>query len=88
MLRISGLAPQQLTKTRYALNLPGGDWVVDCFAGENAPLCSQRWNFRLLYARSGPPGVAWSQRQPLEQCCSNHPLSRWPRDLKDSFDLL
>ncbi len=32
------LAPHRLEKTRYSLDCPGGDWVVDCFAGANAPL--------------------------------------------------
>ena len=32
------LAPHRLEKTRWILDLPGGEWVVDCFAGENAPL--------------------------------------------------
>ena len=32
------LAPHRLEKTRYALELEGGDWVVDCFSGCNAPL--------------------------------------------------
>ncbi|CAI8163353.1 MAG: CYTH domain-containing protein [Prochlorococcus sp.] len=32
------LAPHRLTKTRYNLNLAGGDWIVDCFDGANAPL--------------------------------------------------
>ena len=32
------LAPHRLDKVRYALDCPGGDWVVDCFQGENAPL--------------------------------------------------
>ena len=32
------LTPHRLEKTRYALDLKGGDWVVDCFAGCNAPL--------------------------------------------------
>ena len=35
------LAPHRLTKTRFALSLPGGDWVIDCFEGENAPLVKQ-----------------------------------------------
>ena len=33
-----GLAPDRLIKTRYELSLKGGDWVVDCFEGANAPL--------------------------------------------------
>lgn len=32
------LAPHRLEKIRYALDLPGGEWVVDCFAAANAPL--------------------------------------------------
>ena len=32
------LAPHRLEKTRWLLDLPGGEWVVDCFAGTNAPL--------------------------------------------------
>ena len=27
--------PHQLSKERHMLNLPGGDWLVDCFAGAN-----------------------------------------------------
>ena len=32
------LAPHRLIKTRYSLALSGGEWVVDCFEGDNAPL--------------------------------------------------
>jgi len=32
------LAPHRVVKTRYALALAGGDWVLDRFEGENAPL--------------------------------------------------
>ena len=32
------LAPHRVEKTRYQLSLTGGDWVVDQFAGRNAPL--------------------------------------------------
>ena len=32
------LAPHRLEKTRYSLDLEGGDWVVDCFSGRNASL--------------------------------------------------
>ena len=32
------LAPDRLEKTRFHLNYPGGDWVVDCFGDQNAPL--------------------------------------------------
>ncbi len=32
------LIPKKIVKTRYAINLNQGKWVVDCFEGENAPL--------------------------------------------------
>lgn len=32
------LAPHRLVKTRFRLDLPGGDWVLDVFEAENAPL--------------------------------------------------
>jgi hypothetical protein len=32
------LAPYQLGKRRYGLDLAGGDWVLDVFEAENAPL--------------------------------------------------
>jgi CYTH domain-containing protein len=30
--------PARVLKQRYGLDLPGGDWVLDVFAAENAPL--------------------------------------------------
>jgi CYTH domain-containing protein len=33
-----GLAPHQLSKWRYGLRWPGGDWVLDVFEGGNGPL--------------------------------------------------
>lgn len=32
------LAPCRVDKRRHGLALPGGDWIVDVFSGENAPL--------------------------------------------------
>lgn len=32
------LAPQRLSKWRYGLDLPGGEWVLDVFEADNAPL--------------------------------------------------
>ena len=32
------LAPVQLSKRRYGLDLPGGDWVLDVFEDSNTPL--------------------------------------------------
>lgn len=35
---ILALASSRLTKNRHGLLLPGGDWILDVFSGENAPL--------------------------------------------------
>ena len=35
----------QLIKRRFGLELPGGDWVLDVFAGENAPWCWPKSNW-------------------------------------------
>ena len=32
------LCPTRLSKCRYGLDLPGGDWVLDVFEADNAPL--------------------------------------------------
>ena len=32
------LAPVRLSKWRHGLDLPGGEWVLDVFEGDNAPL--------------------------------------------------
>ncbi len=32
------LISNKVTKTRYFLDLPGGEWVIDCFHGANSPL--------------------------------------------------
>jgi len=32
------LAAHKLRKTRYELNIKGGDWIIDCFEGSNFPL--------------------------------------------------
>ena len=36
--QLLGLAAASLSKERYGLDLPGGDWVLDVFEGENSPL--------------------------------------------------
>lgn len=37
-LALLKLSPWQVNKTRHGLNLSGGDWVLDVFCGNNAPL--------------------------------------------------
>ena len=76
------LAPQQLSKWRYGLDLPGGDWVLDVFEGSNAPLVVAEVELQ-------DP----EQPVPIPACCvleltgrpalinaalAQHPLADWP----------
>ena len=38
------LAPHRLEKTRWVLDLPGGEWVVDCFTGRMLLWCWRKWS--------------------------------------------
>ena len=86
------LAPHRLVKTRYALALPGGDWVLDCFEGENAPLVLAEVE---LPSADVPLTVpSWcgleitGDHRWSNAALARHPLSAWPETLKRSFDLL
>ena len=76
------LAPSQLSKWRYGLNWPGGDWVLDVFEGSNAPLVVAEVELQ-------DP----EQPVPIPACCvleltgrpslsnaalAQHPLADWP----------
>ncbi|MEB3158340.1 MAG: CYTH domain-containing protein [Synechococcus sp.] len=86
------LAPHRLSKTRYTLNLDGGDWVVDCFAGENAPLVLAEVELPVLDVALEIP--SWCGREITgdnrwsNAALASQPLAQWPDTLKRSFDLL
>ncbi len=53
------LAPHRLDKVRYPLDCLGGDWVVDCFQGDNAPLVLAEVELASAQRSSGfRPGAA------------------------------
>jgi adenylate cyclase len=82
------LAPEQLHKQRYGLNLPGGDWVLDVFAGTNAPLV-------VAEVELGDPDEilnlpAWcgeeltGRHQLSNAALARHPLQQWSEaELRD-----
>ena len=86
------LAPHRLIKTRFALDCPGGDWIVDCFEGKNAPLVLAE--VELPSADTPLEIPSWCGREITgDNRWSNaalalNPLATWTRDLKASFDLL
>jgi adenylate cyclase len=76
------LAAASLSKERYGLDLPGGDWVLDVFEAENAPLVVAEveleredqelvlppWCHREITGRGELSNAALARR----------PWSRWP----------
>ncbi|MFM8524669.1 MAG: CYTH domain-containing protein [Cyanobacteriota bacterium] len=73
------LAPVQLTKIRYGLDLPGGDWVVDVFEGSNAPLVLAEVELEHLEDPLSPP--PWCSREITGQhALSNAALALRPLD--------
>ena len=85
------LAPHRLDKVRYALDCPGGDWVVDCFQGANAPLVLAEVELASAQAELAiPPWCGqeitgdsrWSNA-----VLSQHPLQAWPQVERRRFGL-
>jgi adenylate cyclase len=80
------LAPQRLSKWRYGLDLPGGDWVLDVFEGDNAPLVVAEVEFEAASLEQGlelvPP--RWCVRELTGRhelsnaALARVPLGRWP----------
>lgn len=86
------LAPHRLTKTRFALACPGGDWVVDVFAAENAPLVLAEVE---LPAADAPLELPpWCGRELTgddrwsNAALAHQPLASRPGEWLKAFDLL
>jgi adenylate cyclase len=80
------LAPQQLSKWRYGLDLPGGDWVLDVFEGQNAPLVVAEVELQDAAADQGQlPLPSWcgleiTGRPELSNAAlAQQPLASWPQ---------
>ena len=76
------LAPHRLVKSRYVLDLDGGDWVVDCFEADNAPLLIAEVELPQVDSPLRIPDWCgqeitgdgrWSNAQ-----LAHHPLQQWP----------
>ena len=76
------LAPHRLEKTRFSVDWPGGDWVVDCFAGRNAPLVLAEVELETAHSELALP--PWCGRELTgESRWSNarlaaEPVQSWP----------
>jgi adenylate cyclase len=79
--QLLALAGNRLAKCRYGLNLAGGDWVVDVFEAENAPLVVAEVELPHADARFDRPSwcgielTGWHQLS--NAALAQHPWSRW-----------
>ena len=71
----------KLIKRRFGLDLPGGDWVLDVFEGENAPLVIAE--VELEQADQAVEIPHWCQREITglgtfsNAALASHPFARW-----------
>ena len=76
------LAPSQLSKWRYGLNWPGGDWVLDVFEGSNAPLVVAEVELQDPEQPVAIPAccvLELTGRPSLSNAAlAHHPLAHWP----------
>ncbi len=80
------LAPVQLAKVRYGLDLAGGDWVLDVFEGANAPLVLAEVELGSLEDPLNPP--PWCSLEITGQhalsnaALARRPLQSWSADAR------
>jgi CYTH domain-containing protein len=80
----------QLCKTRFGLDLPGGDWVLDVFEAANAPLVVAE--VELERADQAVPVPAWCReitgRRDLSNAALAHrPLASWSAAEREALRL-
>ena len=83
------LAPHRLVKTRYPLSLPGGDWVLDCFEGENAPLVLAEVELPDAAAPLALPDWCFEEVTGdghwSNAALAFRPISQWPREVRQRY---
>ncbi|MEB3319033.1 MAG: CYTH domain-containing protein [Cyanobacteriota bacterium] len=88
-LALLKLAPWQVSKTRYGLHLPGGDWVLDVFSGLNAPLMMAE--VELQHPDDTPPIPSWCTKevtgmhQLSNAALAEHPWQTWSTEDRESL---
>lgn len=81
--------PHQLSKERHVLNLAGGEWVVDCFAGANGGLVLaevelERSDASLCLPLWLGPEVSGDGRL-SNAALAQHPWSQWLEEEKQAL---
>ncbi|MEB3200838.1 MAG: CYTH domain-containing protein [Synechococcaceae cyanobacterium] len=88
------IAPHRLGKRRYGLSLAGGEWVLDVFSGENAPLVVAEVELESADAVVEPPPwcvLELTGRHELSNAAlARTPFRQWPpeqrRPLLEAMD--
>ncbi|MEB3333948.1 MAG: CYTH domain-containing protein [Cyanobacteriota bacterium] len=83
------LAPWRINKTRYGLLLPEGEWVLDVFTGENAPLVIAE--VEVQQVEDTPPIPSWCVReitglhQLSNAALAQRPWQQWTSDNRQAL---
>ncbi|WP_216903918.1 CYTH domain-containing protein [Synechococcus sp. CCY 9618] len=83
------LGDHRLIKTRYDLDLAGGDWVLDVFGGVNAPLVVAEVELDRVDCPVHPP--VWcvqditGRRDLSNAALARRPLSDWPEEARQAL---
>ncbi len=83
------LALHRLTKIRYELSLGGGDWIIDCFQGDNSPLVLAE--VELPFAEKPIVLPSWCTAEVTGQSCWNNaalasfPIAGWPSKIRHQY---
>ncbi len=86
------LAAYQLEKNRFEIDYPGGEWVVDCFKGKNAPLVLAEVELLKVDAHLHLPD--WCVEEVTGQsrwsnaALAKQPFQSWEQTLKDRYELI
>ena len=82
--KILDLLPNKLTKTRYPLNLQGGDWIVDCFEGKNYPLVIAEVELTSTKQKIKQPSWCFKEvtkyKQLSNAALAQKPISDWSKE--------
>ena len=83
-LELWELASNKLTKTRYKLNLQGGDWIIDCFEGNNYPLVIAEVELTSIKQKVKPPSWCFLEvtkyKQLSNAALAERPISDWSKE--------
>ena len=83
-------APWRVEKRRHGLHLPGGDWVLDVFSGENSPLVIAE--VELQHPEAALQIPPWCGREVTglykfsNAALACHPWQGWSDEERQAFD--